>query len=198
MDKNQASEMVIFTVVRQDQDISIRLDRDSLAFHPLPDGQVINLTLHTCENADSVFEDLCEFVDRPVAYKIAGQGDATLVSFWLDWGVLDLEVKCNQITESRERYADDDLRRKIDRLSFLYQNSKWQSEANEHAYNLMIQALQRMIKKEFETSQQKIEFFQKTMPDRASFLAGATVAYQKVLAKMKEIEKEVLNIRYPD
>jgi hypothetical protein len=198
VDKSQSSEMVILTVVCKDRDIAIRIDQDSLAFNQLQESQVVSLTLRACNNAESVFKDLCEFVDRPVEYTIIEEGDATHVSFWLDWGVLELEVKCAQVTISKVIYTADDLKHKIDRLSALYRNNMWQSESNERAYYLMRDTLQRMIKKEIESSQRRIDFFQKTNPDKASFLAGAIAAYQKVLAKIDEIEKEALDIRLPD
>lgn len=190
MDKSQWREKVILTVIREDRDVTIRIDQDSLAFSQLQEAPVVNLILYSCDNAEGVFEDVCEFVDRPVDYTTVEKGDATHVSLRLDYGVLELEVKCVQATKSDSEYTLDDWKRKINRLSFLYLDCKWQSEANEQVYNLLRETLQQMIRKEIERTQRKIDFLQKTNPDKASFLAGAMAAYQNVLAKMDEIEKK--------
>jgi hypothetical protein len=175
------NELITLAITRSDNDLILRIDKNGLSQSQFQGFPVAELKLMACSNVERMFNALSESVDNPIEYEISNNNDKVIVSFWVNYSPDELQVDCAQVNETSMDYTLEDWQRKANRLAKLYASSTETNELSDYIYYLLKNALLKMIRKEIDLNQHKIEFFTKTNPEKAATLTGQVQAYQKVL-----------------
>jgi hypothetical protein len=178
------NELFLMAITRSDNAITLRIDRNGWAQSQLEGAPVVELKLLACSNVAKVFDKLNNSAGKPVYYEVVKDNDKVMVSFWINYPLDELQVDCAQVNETLTDYTFEDLKSKMNRLSELYAASSVANQLGDYIYHLLKNTLSKMIQKELDLYQHKIEFFAKTNPEKATKLTGEIQAYQKVLALM--------------
>ncbi|MFZ5820527.1 MAG: hypothetical protein ACOYYJ_11575 [Chloroflexota bacterium] len=175
-------ELIPLAVTRSENDITLRIDKNGLCHSQFEGLPVAELKLIACRDAARVFAVLNEFIDNPVYYEVVKEQGAVTVSFQADYMSDEFRVDCDQVNETLADYTLEELKQKTNRLARLYAASVEANELSDYLYRLLKDSLSKMIQKELDLYQHKIEFFARTNPEKAATLTGQEQAYQKVLA----------------
>lgn len=199
MSITKRNEPIILAVVRNDNDIAIRIDQNSWAADSFEGLPVVELKLTGCRRAarlydgeidseneplDEALAGLTNSVDLALYYEVVKEVDEFVISLQVNYLADGLRLYCAQINETLSDYTTEELKRKNTRLAQLYQASAQDSEISDYMYRLLKYSLEKMISTDFNLYQRKIEFFSKTNPEKAALLTGEIQAYQKVLTFM--------------
>ena len=178
MNTTHRNESIILAVTRINNDITLRIDKNGFADNQFAGFPVIELKLVGCQDAAQLFDELVHSVNQALYYEIVKQDDGFTIRLWVNY---EIEVACKQIDEVASDYTIEELKRKASRLAQLYLASTEASELPNYMYHLLQHKLSKMINKELDLYQRKIEFFSSTDPEKAATLTGEAQAYQKVL-----------------
>jgi hypothetical protein len=193
------NEPIILAVARNDKDLTLRIDQNSWAFDSFEGLPVVELKLTGCRSAARLYDgeidsenaplgevlaELTNSVDLALYYEIVKEVDEFVISLQVNYLADGLRLYCTQISETPSDYTTEDLKRKTTRFAQLYQASAQANQLNDYMYRLLKDSLEKMISKEFDLYQRKIEFFSRTHPKKATILTGEIQAYQNVLACM--------------
>jgi len=181
MSTTNRNESIILALIKNDNDITIRIDNNGWAFSSFEGLPVVELRLMGCRDAIWVWDEVANFVDQSLYYKILKEADEFTVRLWINYHVDEIEVTCAQIDEGESDYTVEELKGKASRLAQLHLASDEAHRLSDYIYLLLRHKLSQMISKEMDLYQRKIDFFSRTNPEKAATLRGEAQAYQKVL-----------------
>lgn len=175
-------DQYILAVTRNDDDITLRIDRNSWMQSQFEGAPVVELTLIACGDVASVFDTLNDSRGKPISYQVMENNEKVTVALSLNYYEPDdLEINCGQISEILTDYTFEDLKSKTSKLAQLYAASTKANQLSDYIYHLLIETLSKTIQNELDLHQRKIEFFTRTNPEKAAMLTGEAQAYRKVL-----------------
>ena len=196
MSTTKRNEPIVLTVARNDNDLTIRIDQNSWAFDSFEGLPVVELKLTGCRSAarlydweidseneplDDLLAELTNSVDLALYYEVVKEADEFVISLEFNYTADGLRLYCTQISETPSDYTIEELKRKTTRLAQLYQSSAQANELSEYMYRLLKNTLKKMIGKELDRYERKIEFLDRANPEKAAKLKGEVQAYQNVL-----------------
>ncbi|MEW6404725.1 MAG: hypothetical protein AB1649_23255 [Chloroflexota bacterium] len=176
------NETIILAFARHGNDITIRIDKNGLAQRQFEGLPVTELTLTECKEPESLLDQLT--VDHSIDYEITEKSGETTVLFCINYSTDEFEVTCRSTSKTETDYTVEDWRRKTERLAQLYLETDVSDRLYEFMYFLLRENLVKMIGKEIDSGQRKIEFLGKTSVESAANLTGQLQAYRKVLARI--------------
>ena len=178
-------DQYILAVTLNNEDITLRIDRDSWMQSQIEGAPVVELKLIACDDVASMFEKLNASTGKPVYYEVIENNDQVAVALSLNYYEPDdFQINCKQISETLMDYTFEDLKTKTKRLAESYTACLTANQLGDYIYHLLKDTLSKMIQKELDLSQRKIEFFARTNPEKAAILTGEEQAYRKVLTRM--------------
>jgi hypothetical protein len=175
------NELITLAIARSNNDLILRIDKNGWCQSQFEGFPVAELRLIACDDAGRKFDALSVSIDNPIEYEISRNNDRVTVSFWVNYSPDELQVDCAQVYETPMDYTLEDWKRKSNRLAKLYASSTETNELGAYIDHLLKDTLLKMIRKEMDLNQRKIEFFAKTNPEKAATLTGQVQAYQEVL-----------------
>jgi hypothetical protein len=182
MNNPENSIQFLLAVTRSGEDIHLRIDRNSWSGIKNAGMPVSVIKLSACKNADRVFNALVTSIGKPIFYEITNDNNGASVFLEIDFHEDDEpELNCAKVDEFLADYSIDDLKIKSDKLAEMYGTCLVEREFGDYIYDLSRKTLWKMIQKEFETYDQKFEFFGKTNPEKSAILTGEKMAFEKVL-----------------
>ncbi len=165
--------------------IILRLDKDGLGNFVKEEKSVQEIILQGCNLIKNIVEELEGFVNQVFEYEVFRQNNKLIFQFRADYGRLESEIECNDMSEISTEYTTEDLLQKGSALYDLYVDLHKRFGKNEAINNQLREKLTFEIANEVERSKRKAEFFE----DKKKAKSETFQSEVKFLLKLQKILK---------
>src|SRR5574342_1045117 len=93
------NESIVLTITRNENDMTIRIDKNGLAYSQFEGLPIVELKMKGCREATRVSDNLLNPIGQPLEYNVLKGEDEFTVLLRVNYAPDELEVKCNQVHE---------------------------------------------------------------------------------------------------
>lgn len=161
-------------------DITVRIDKDSLGQGEYQGLPVTELVLSGCRNATRDFETLSESLGDGVAYQVTEHGVTLSPDF-----APAFTVACDRVSEIASDYTISDLKKKCAWLGEHHIGLLEKYEDISRKYSSTMSRMEAEITKEIDRCQRKMGFSRESKPEKARELSARVEALRRFLSFMR-------------
>ena len=171
---------VLLSFEKQENTIILRLDANGLGSFIKGEKAVQEITIKGCDLSADIIEEFEKYVNQVFEHEVFQQGNKLIFQLWADYGRLENEFECDDISKSFSEYTTEDLLQKGSILYNLYVDLHKKFTDNEGINYQLRKKLTFEIANEIERSQRKVEFFENEEKAKADTLRSEIKFLQKL------------------
>ena len=111
---------VLLSFEKQENTIILRLDANGLGSFIKGEKAVQEITIKGCDLSADIIEEFEKYVNQVFEHEVFQQGNKLIFQLWADYGRLENEFECDDISKSFSEYTTEDLLQKGSILYNLY------------------------------------------------------------------------------
>jgi hypothetical protein len=185
-----AVEGTLLDVQLDQEGLRLRLDTNGLWQGQEKHDPITTVHLSGCSEAAGAAELLRPHVRQFLYLEPVEEAGAIVgASLELDYGADEMQIACTRVTQEHREYTPGELRGQCQWLRSAYTRSEDARLAAERHRTRLASELAKMVNSELDRSRRKFEFFLGTSAERASEMSGRIVAYERVLARLAQLQE---------